>query len=397
MAGYTKKMCQKHHNSTETEITQMIYSIIPVLPCDYTFDTVFLILKKFYTHEMFIISDTHSYYETKQKELEKRKKGVKRYYYKTPEQYIRNSNIFKKIISYQYKQTHKKNFNQLNYEEETKKFELKRAPKIKKIINKIEKIKRKTQQVSPNHIERTIGLYSRKRTSQKDKVYILKDLQKYYSPEINDFFSKLIDTEYNFQLRKMAFDHLTSLGFKRDFKNQKYMSMNTSNKKRKIYLRKYANETFQISQIPEELEYRIFNSKDQQLKKFDFFISHSSSDYESIQNLITILNNEKKDIYCDWINDTDYLKRHLVGETTLNILEDRLKKSDKLIFVISENSIRSKWCIHELNFFNSLKKEIIFIDKDSINPTNYHKNLSFNIDSLLDINYRRNINNLFEV
>ena len=49
-------------------------------------------------------------------------------------------------------------------------------------------------------------------------------------------------------------------------------------------------QRFNIKAIPEELEYRIENSKEQQIKSFDFFISHSSNDYSLVQRLIQNLN-----------------------------------------------------------------------------------------------------------
>ena len=103
------------------------------------------------------------------------------------------------------------------------------------------------------------------------------------------------------------------------------------NKKRRQYLKEvYAFEKFNIDAIPQELEYRINNSKEQQLKEYDFFISHSSNDFEEVQNIIKFLNSNNKNVYCDWINDTDYLKRHLVGESTKKVIEKRLEQSKNI-------------------------------------------------------------------
>lgn len=40
-----------------------------------------------------------------------------------------------------------------------------------------------------------------------------------------------------------------------------------------------------------------------------------------MQELITFENKKGKDVFCDWINDVDYLKRHLVCEATLKVIE----------------------------------------------------------------------------
>lgn len=56
----------------------------------------------------------------------------------------------------------------------------KRASKILKIDEKINKAKSKIQQITPMYLNKLIGLYERKHTSQKDKMHILMELKKYY-------------------------------------------------------------------------------------------------------------------------------------------------------------------------------------------------------------------------
>ena len=66
------------------------------------------------------------------------------------------------------------------------------------------------------------------------------------------------------------------------------------------------------------------------------------------------------------INDVDYLKRHLVCEATLKVIERRLEQSKAIIFVESENSLNSIWCKYELNYFSELKRPIYVIKKSDI-------------------------------
>ena len=105
---------------------------------------------------------------------------------------------------------------------------------------------------------------------------------------------------------------------------------------------------------------------EQKIKNYDFFISHSSKDSLAVQKLISYENKHGKNVFCDWINDVDYLKRHLLCEATLNVLEARLKQSKAMIFVSSKNSVNSVWCKYELNYFSELGKEIYVIDKQDI-------------------------------
>ena len=43
-----------------------------------------------------------------------------------------------------------------------------------------------------------------------------------------------------------------------------------------------------------------------------------------------------------------------------------MKQSKALIFVQSENSLKSIWCKYELNYFRDLNRPIFVIDKSSI-------------------------------
>ena len=75
---------------------------------------------------------------------------------------------------------------------------------------------------------------------------------------------------------------------------------------------------------------------------------------------------KNKNIYCDWMNDTDYLKRNLVGNATKLVIEKRLNQSNAVLFVLSSNSRNSKWVKYELNYFYHLKKPIFVITKENI-------------------------------
>lgn len=242
-----------------------------------------------------------------------------------------------------------------------------RKCKIDRINSKIEIALSKTQQVTPLFINQLIGLYERKNTTQKDKVYILLELKKYYCEKIIQFFFRLNDTELNKQLREEAFFHLQSFNFNPRLRKQQFMQVHTKNKKRKCYLKEvYPYEEYNIPQNPDELEYRIENSKEQKIKSFDYFISHSSKDSKEVQQLIYDENQRGKNVFCDWINDVDYLKRHLLCAATLKVIEERMKQSKALIFVQSENSLKSIWCKYELNYFRRLNRPIYVVDKKSI-------------------------------
>ena len=166
------------------------------------------------------------------------------------------------------------------------------------------------------------------------------------------------------------------------------MQVHTENKKRRVYLKNvYPDETFFLLQTPEELEYRINNSKEQKLKKYDFFISHSYKDSILVQKLIEHENLNGNDVFCDWINDADYLKRHLLCSATLSVIERRLEQSDALLFLYSENSIASVWCKYELNYFHALGRPIYTISADDVENSVYSPQLETD-NWFIDENYK---------
>ena len=74
----------------------------------------------------------------------------------------------------------------------------------------------------------------------------------------------------------------------------------------------------------------------------------------------------------------DYLKRHLACIATLNVIEKRMEQSEALIFVVSDNSMKSVWCKYELNYFLELNKPMYIIMKSDIEQE------KFSIEKLTD-------------
>ena len=371
MSGVTKHIFEHEIRDVISMWSKQLKEIKNILPQSYTEEDIIAMLKEFYPHEWNSVEIKYWYYEKKDRNIKKRF-GKKRYNMKRPEQLLRSVAEYKKIMSVQYQNDYADNYSEEKSEKLKRELWEKRKNKIKKIDQKIEKAKFKTQQVTPEFLDQLIGLYERKNTSQKDKMYILLELQKYYSPQIMQFFFKLNDTELNKQLRWIAFYHLQSFNYQPMARRQKYMQVHTKNKNKKKYLREvYPNESYKIPKTPDELEYRIENAKEQKIKTYDFFISHSSKDSASVQKLIQYENQNGKNIFCDWINDVDYLKRHLLCSATLKVLEKRLEQSKGVIFVLSDNSMNSMWCKYELNYFEELERPIYFIKTEDIEKDNF--------------------------
>lgn len=371
MAGATKHIFDHDVRDIIGMLNKQLADIKHVLPRTYSTEDIINLLKYYFPHEWFSIEMKYLYYTKKDVFLKKRF-GKSRYNMKRPGHLVKCVGLYKKIVSPEFKAKHMNEFSEEIMLKKRSALWSIRAHKIEKINKKISNAKLKVQQVTPEYIDQIFGLYERKTTSQKDKVYLLAELKKYYSPKIIQFFYKLNDTELNKQLRQEAFYHLQSFNYQPRLRRQKYMKVHAGNSKRKEFLKKvYPDQKFSIIQTPQELEYRIENAKEQQLKKYDYFLSHSSKDRELVQKLIQFQNKQGKDVFCDWINDIDYLKRHLLCDATLKVIEKRLEQSDALLFVKSEYSMTSIWCKYELNFYLELGRPIYTIAVEDINSDKF--------------------------
>lgn len=387
MPGVTKHIYDHEIRDIMTMWNHQIKSIQLVLPKYYTEADIVSTLKHYYPHEWNSVEFKYSYYQAKDKYLNNRF-GKMRFRMKKPEILLLNVSIYKKNVLLEYRMAYSDNYSEKERALAEEKLWTKRESKIEKIDQKIEKALIKTQQVTPSFIDQLLGLYERKNTSQKERMYILLELKKYYSPKIVQFFFKLNDTELNKQLREETFHHLQSFNYQPRARRQKYMQVHTKNAKRKKLLKDvYPYQTYTIPQNPNELEYRIENSKDQKLKEFDYFISHSSSDSVLVQKLIRAENQQGKNVFCDWINDVDYLKRHLLCNATLKVIEKRLEQSKALIFVSSENSRNSIWCKYELNYFGELNKPMYTIRIEDIGSDIFDLKL-LECSSYIDSDYK---------
>lgn len=367
MSGFTKHMYEKDVVEIERQLSAYVKQLSTILPLDYDFNSLVELIEEFYPYEFRVIKEKQEEYCILDRKIIKMK-GKARFNMQSPLEILENIPITKNILSDAYRQKYIEEFDLEDYARKKEVIVRDRMPKIKKKKDKIDKSIAKTQQIEPQFLDKLIGLYERKNTTQMDRVYIMLELQKYYCPKIIKFFKKRAHSELNFQLREMAVLFLHSMGHHAVLRKQKYMQVHTNNRKKKKNLKQeYAKQKFDIRAIPNELEYRINNNAmEQRLKSYDYFISHSSIDYENVQKLIYELNNKRKNVYCDWINDTDYLKRKLVCDATLMVIRKRIEQSKAIIWVESQESSDSIWVKYELNYAQRLNKPIYCINRDYV-------------------------------
>ena len=87
---------------------------------------------------------------------------------------------------------------------------------------------------------------------------------------------------------------------------------------------------------------------------FDIFLSHSISDAELVLGVKVLLEEMGKKVYVDWVDDPE-LDRSQVTQHTAERWRGRMKQSDSLLYIATENASGSKWMPWELGFFDGHK------------------------------------------
>lgn len=326
------------------------------LPREYSKNDILRIFKELYPNEWNIINQRYKNYLEKDKFLEK-KKEKKKYNPEEPEKYFFNLEKVKHMASEGMRNKYKNNFVKESQEKNLSDLKIRRKDKIEQKIKEIDKLNEKIQFIEPLYIDVFIDAYHKKGITTEGKIEIFKELQKYECEKSTEFFYKLNDSEKNNQIRNMAFKHLQKSG--------KYAKLRQKFKgKQKSYM--LEKDAFFMK--PVDLVNRIKNNTIQNKKTFDYFISHSSKDKEIIMGIKGLLNKSKKNIYCDWTSDNDFLKREYVSIYTEIVLKKRIKQSKEVIFVRTkntqdvENKLFSKWVAMELEYSKKLGKKIFCID-----------------------------------
>lgn len=232
MSGVTKHIYDRKIIDINIMWNSQLKKIEKVLPCIYNEDIIIDLLKKYYPHEWKSVEYKKQYYDQKDKYLIKRF-GKARYKMPFAEEIIRNNVKFKYLLSDKTKSNYSSSFDEDIWKKNKDALWRERKNKIARIDTKISNAKAKTQMVTPVFLDQLIGLYNKINTSQKDRMYIIHELKKYYNPKVIKFFFKLNDTELNKQLREIAFYHLQSFNYQPRLRRQKYMQVHTKRKKRK--------------------------------------------------------------------------------------------------------------------------------------------------------------------
>ena len=356
MSGRTKRKYMEELIKFNKSLKVPLSTIQSVLPVNYNRNNILNLFKELYTYEWNIIEERYKLYKSKDEFLKKVGKKV-RYQPTQPKDYLFELQKVKQMLSQGQRTLHKKNFNEDSRLKKLSELREKSKLRISKINEKAHVAKENIQDIEPIYLDIFIHAHHKKGITTEEKMEIVKELQKYNSEKVLKFFYKLNDSERNTQIRRIAFMHLQSLG--------QYVGLRKGFKGKQ---KSYMTERAKFDMKPIDLLERIKNDSIQNKKKFDYFISHSFEDNELVIQIKNQMNRLNLHVYCDWLNDTDFLKRIYASEYTKIVLKKRIEQSSKVLFLRSkntndqQNNFFSEWVEMEILYAKKLSKDIECID-----------------------------------
>ena len=179
------------------------------------------------------------------------------------------------------------------------------------------------------------------------KLEIMRELSKYYSNNIVQFFYTVNAKTRNQSLKIEAMEYIQGLGLPFVLREKK--------KGKKSFI---DNEIVKNESSPDILKKRLYDDELEKYKKYDVFISHNSRDEEEIARFFKKLNEKKQVAYVDWVNDRFDLKREWCNASTVEVIRKRIEQSKIVAIYYTDNIIRSQWCPWEIGYADALGKKI---------------------------------------
>lgn len=235
--------------------------------------------------------------------------------------------------------------------------------------NKIAERKRKeaaflmfAQEVKPKYIKKLIDLYFRSRKTNtldvNSRYLILLEIAQFHCEESITFLSKVNACDKNNDMRLLAFNLLQQMG------EHPWLARN-----RKGRIRLSSIQPIDIAENPTRLVEHICKYQGYIHNRYDVFLSHSYYDINQLLALKRNLNAKGLVVYIDWANDKVMMDRKNQNEDTWSVLKLRMDESDKMLFVMTDNSLRSTWTPKEIDYFKSQGKEVLVYQPDEITET----------------------------
>ena len=202
------------------------------------------------------------------------------------------------------------------------------------------------QEIEPIYTKKFITQYFRTHDLH-ERLEIIRELSKYKSKLIIEFFYKVNACTRNQSLKRESMRYIQSIGLPFVLRRKK--------KGKKNYI---DNEIVKNKSSPEVLMQRLYVDKLEKLKHFDIFISHNSKDENMIIDFYKALNSQGYVAYIDWVNDKFDLKRQWCNATTAQIIKERIKQSKIVVLVLTKSTLASQWCPWEIGYADAINKKI---------------------------------------
>lgn len=265
-------------------------------------------------------------------------KGLKRHHKKARYGMPTPKNLLKRIYKDLSGRRHR---GQSDYSLEQAKDELARLHaeeegKLAKHNRKIQENCRYRQQIEPAFAGKYIDSFFRIRRIEV-QFEIAVALSHFVSDSIIQFFYKINAVHQSMPLKEFSMRYIQSQGL--PFRLRKL---------KKGKKKPYAHLPVQVDAHPETLLKEIDEDKLAAMQSYDVFISHSSANEKTLIPLFQHLNRLGMVAYIDWVNDRERLPREYVGANTAKVILERMRQSQRFLFVVSNESLSSPWCIWEI-------------------------------------------------
>ncbi|WP_291073767.1 MULTISPECIES: hypothetical protein [Empedobacter] len=356
--GRTKRKYVGSMIKLSKSLKKPLFQVASLMPKGFTNK---MFVNEFKTLYRFLWDDLESkYIEYKRMDEGRKKKGFpKIYFFPAPADYIleRSHAILSNTRFKHFKGTY------LSNDEISAKREILIQESNRKTLSRQAKLDSNlqlVQEVTPSYTNFFIKEYFRLKRNKPDDVtsryVLLQEASRYRCRSTIEFLHKVNASERNFQLRHFVFITLQKFGEK-----EVRLRKNRKGKARvgdKLFPAKIES--------PSELLSHIYSSQLEKNKKYDLFLSHSSTNKDLLLGVKTMLNSLGFNVYIDWINDKESLKRTLTNADTAQVIVERLKACNALMFVYTQDSLKSLWTPWEIGYFHSLKGKICVYYPDDI-------------------------------
>ena len=344
--GKTARQFNKTYINYKKKFKKPVQEVMKLMPYTFSDNDIVYTFKELYPHMWDDLNNQYNFWHNKNMYLIRHGKKS-RYNFRKPYNFILDCSFHraKKL---------RENQNRIILEKEEvknikNKIKQKSEYKFNKKKQKIEGILNFIQEIEPKYKVFFINKYF-KTHDLHEKLEIMRELSKYKSMNIIQFFYKVNSCTRNFSLKEEAQKYIQSIGLPFMLRRKK--------KGKKNYI---DNEIVKNNSGPEVLKQRLYIDELEKVKKFDFFISHNSKDMKQIIELYKKINTKGYVAYIDWVNDKYDLKREWCNASTSEILKLRIQQSKIFILVLTNSTFQSQWCPWELGYADAIGKRYIFI------------------------------------